>query len=142
MQTSKQPKLRIWTKDELCKFKEYIISNSKQLISNLIINIVVGYMRFRKSRTFFINMGLLLNRKSKLCKSKFQKIERQIYTDFLKLPKEYYDIFCQLRKQKARKVCYDFYIFENKSVGSENHQNSSKRDLNRMSKNMFIQIYF
>ena len=97
-----------WSVEDLNKMKEYIMENSQELISNLLVNIVVGYMRFRKHRRFFINMGNKLKRDSKICKAKFQKIERMMYIDVLNVSVRYYELFCFIRRQKAESVNYDF----------------------------------
>jgi hypothetical protein len=97
-----------WTNEEVSKLRSYVSENSQELVSNLLVNIVTGYLRFRKNRRFFINMGKFLDRSSKICKSKFQKLERKIYIEFLNLPTDYYELFCHIRKQKPKNVNYDF----------------------------------
>ena len=118
-----------WTQHEIKKMHDYIITNSDDLTSNLYINIVAGYMRFRKPRRFFINLGNLINRTSILCKSKFQKIEKTIYTDYLKIPQEIYEVFKWIRNKKSHNVNYDF---KKVNASSKNHQNKQFDDQSKI----------
>lgn len=108
MPRKKLPKLNRWSERELDEFKMYIIENSDILRAHFLINTVAGYMRFRKPKCYFIGMGTRIGRSSKLCKSKFQKLEHKIYVEFLKFPVAHFELFCYLRTQKANAVDYDF----------------------------------
>lgn len=108
MNKKKRKQQKGWTAEEVRKICEYAKANSEELTSNLLINIVTGYMRFRKHRRFFINMGSHLGRPPKNCKSKFQKLEKTIYIECLKVPERHYELFCYARKRQPDQVNYNF----------------------------------
>ena len=119
-----------WESKDLEKLKQFIQTNSEDLISNMLVNIVVGYKRFRKPRNFFVKMGTYLTRESQLCKSKFQKLEHLIYTDFMKVPEEHYNLFRHIRKLKPAEVNYNFDRFGE----SQNTSNLGENSLSAGSK--------
>lgn len=105
---------RNWSKKEVEFIKEYSKQNSEILISNMLINIVAGYMRFRKPKRFFVNLGTALKFSSSRCKSKFQKIEKLIYLESIGIPAEMYELFCWIRGFKAEDVFYDIWQYKMK----------------------------
>lgn len=120
-----------WSDTEIKQIQEYSKNNSDELLSNFYSNIVVGYMRFRKPKKFFVNLGILLQRTSSLCKSKFQKLEKEIYLEALQIQREEYELFCWVRSTKKTRVKYDFkeietYLEKNK-IESTKKTNGKKR---------------
>lgn len=108
MNKKSEKQRQTWTLQEVNKIRHYALANSQDLISNLLANIVAGYMRFRKHRRFFVDMGSYLGRSPKNCKSKFQTLEKRIYVDTLKVPRSHYMLFCHIRKKQPHQVNYDF----------------------------------
>lgn len=102
--------IRRWTPEDLAILRKYIKTNSTALHSHFLVNVVAGYMRFRKPKQFFKRLGKLLCRPSKLCKSKFQKAEKIIYTDYLRFPQTHYDLLRHLRTRSAGEVDYSFIV--------------------------------
>lgn len=97
-----------WTSDELSKMGSFVESESRELFSNMYSNIAVGFMCFRKKRSFFKDMGQILGRPSQLCKSKFQKLEENFYLNLLKVPSSVYELFVELRKYSSKSVMPSF----------------------------------
>jgi hypothetical protein len=130
---SKNTNSKKWLENDLNIIKKYALANSEMLISNLLINIVVGHKRFRKPKYFFNKLGELLERSSHLCKSKFQKLEKMIYIDGLKIRPDYYDTFCWVRRLKKTKVDFNFERMSQKyskdrlgQMGNEKKTSGSK----------------
>lgn len=92
---------RNWTDIEIAGLEKFIISNKFKLENLFYQNIIAGKLSQRKSPGFFNDMSLAVNRSPDQCKSKFQKFERKIYRDFLKLPEDHYRVFIHIRKKKS-----------------------------------------
>ena len=101
-----------WTPQEVGKIIAYARKNLQELVSNMIANIVTGFVRFRKPRWFFKTMAAIVGRPSTLCKSKFQNNEHEIYVKHLEVPEDYYLLFCRIRKNKSSQVTFDFQNFQ------------------------------
>ena len=89
-----------WNKTEINELEKYIKSNSLILKSNFYKNIYLGKMKFRRCPRFFIRMSSKVGRSPSQCKSKFQKFEKEIYTDFLELPLNHLLVYQAIRKNK------------------------------------------
>ena len=125
----KQSNRRRWTTNELQKMKEFIISNRTIILSNFYKNIKAGFIKFRKLSGYFIQMSRIVDRSQQRCKSKFQKMEQKIYIDYLKVPKEHYELFLWIRKRKGPLPEYnlksDFSV--NSSDSSFSREKSSRK---------------
>ena len=93
---------RRWTDKEIENLKNYSIQKKDELLSNLYRNIIAGIIRFRKTPRFFKEMSLLVGRSSEQCKSKFQKLEEEIYLSALEIPEHHYRVFTWLRSRKSK----------------------------------------
>lgn len=91
---------RNWTNDEIAILKNFIISKKNILETLFYQNIIAGKLSERKMPGFFNEMSEAVNRSADQCKSKFQKFERKIYREFLKLPEDHYRVFVYIRKKK------------------------------------------
>ena len=135
-----------WTDKDIEIIKHYAKTNSEILRSNMIINIIAGFNRFRKPKTFFIRLGQILNKCSKLCKSKFQKLEEEIYKEELGTDDNYYDTYKWIRKLRKSQANYDFQkmnsIFKINSGSSsseeEDYLKNNKRLIEVNSKCIFL----
>ena len=107
MMTSTNKSIK-WGSQELARLKTFVTNNSEDLISNMLMNIVVGCSRFKNASEFFINLGSYLSHPPQVCKSKFRELEKLIYTNFLGVSEEFYDLFCFVRKKKSCEVNYNF----------------------------------
>lgn len=108
MRSKKPLKVKRWSAQELAQFNRYVTENSHVLTAHFLTNVVAGHMRFRKPKCYFIDMGKRLGRSSKLCKSKFQKLEHKVYTELLGFPEAHYKLFCYLRTQSADAVDHQY----------------------------------
>lgn len=148
-------KCRKWLPEEFNQMKKYIISESQNLKSNMYINIVAGHKRFRKPRTFFIELGKIIGRSPSHCKSKFQKMENEIYLDYLKVKSEHFETFRWIRKIKSSKVDCDFKKMSNwlsgdwneiieaykKEKGKKNILKVHGRELNKKQNRKSLYVY-
>lgn len=89
--------VRHWTPIEVFIVEQYALDHQDQLKQNLYRNIFAGTMLYRKKKGFFKQMSKLVDRPSKNCKSKFQKIERKIYVYLIGVPKDHYELFLLIR---------------------------------------------
>ena len=78
--------------------EQYALNHRDHLKYNFYHNIFAGAMLYRKKRGFFQNMSKLVDRPSKNCKSKFQKIERKIYVSLIGIPRDHYELFLFIRR--------------------------------------------
>ena len=78
--------------------EQYALNHRDHLKYNFYHNIFAGAMLYRKKRGFFQNMSKLVDRPSKNCKSKFQKIERKIYVTLIGFPSDHYKLFLFIRR--------------------------------------------
>ena len=93
-------KYRKWSQREKEIFSEIVLNNKKMLIENFYSIILKGAHTVRKRNGFFKQMKKQLKRDSTLCKSKFQKDEKKIYVNLLKVPENHYELFSFLRRKK------------------------------------------
>ena len=131
-------KPQIWNDKDIMSVKNYTLSNREVLLSNMYINIIVGFVKFRKPRTFFKDLGLLLDRPSYLCKSKFQKIERELVVNLLKVPQELYNLYLYIRKSKIKNPSYDFKNIKSNLVIK--YKKRRPNEIMKMNSNHFINI--
>ena len=89
-----------WNKTEINELEKYIKNHSVILKTNFYKNIYLGKMKFRRCPRFFIRMSAKVGRSPSQCKSKFQKYEKEIYTDFLELPFDHLLVYQDIRKRK------------------------------------------
>lgn len=101
---SKKSSRKRWTELELTNLREYIQLKSAILLKNFYQNLVEGRIKFRKPSRFFSEMAAFLKMSSAQCKSKFQKYEKHIYTNYLQLPEKSYLVLEHIRKQKNQKI--------------------------------------
>lgn len=87
-----------WTPKQIECLKNYAQKNKAHIASKFYQNIIKGRMQFRKAKGFFIRLGQQLGKSPAKCKSKFQKIEREIYLEVLKIPASHYKIYSYIRK--------------------------------------------
>lgn len=87
-----------WDDSELEELKNYIIMKKPFLRASMYRNIYAGKIKFRKPNGFFTEMGNILDRSAQSCKSKFQKFEKQIYTEYLGIPREHYNVLVWIRR--------------------------------------------
>ena len=107
MRAAKNPNVTPWTPQEVRRIVSYAKANSRELVSNMLTNIVIGFVRFRKPRWFFKLMAKEVGRPSTLCKSKFQNDEKKIYVEHLKVPEAHYILFRRTRKAKPARAKFD-----------------------------------
>lgn len=88
----------MWSRHHIETIRQYILAHADHLKSKFYENIIAGAMKYRKAKGFFKNLGRLLGRSSIKCKSKFQKMEPEIYMNFLKVPKRHFDCYEYIRK--------------------------------------------
>ena len=93
-------KKKKWTDDEIKALKKYALDNEKMLLKIFYKNIYEGKHIYRKKDGFFKDLGQILKRSSSECKSKFQKYEREIYTEFLGVPEMHYLLLKYIREKK------------------------------------------
>lgn len=104
----RKSKRQRWTASELAHLRSYVLSKSAPLRLSLYQNLVEGSIKHKKSPRFFIEMSHLVARTPNQCKSKFQKMERDIYTAFLGVPARHYDLYARLRQLNSRiKTAHD-----------------------------------
>lgn len=101
-------KTKKWRTEEVEQIREYAKQNKLELIENLVINIIAGYRKFRKSRNFFNDLSALLERPPSICKSKFQKIEEIVYLEELGISRDVYDTYLSSKRVTKSSVNYDF----------------------------------
>ena len=82
--------------------KEFVIKKRESLIRNLYANILEGGLKHRRDFNFFKEMNKVLRKSVEKCKSKFQKIEKKIYEEFLDIPEKHYSLYVYLRDKKQR----------------------------------------
>lgn len=92
-----------WSPADLAALRKYVLSQSRVLLANFYLNVKDGSVLRRKPSRFFIKMANYLQMTPAQCKSKFQKFEREIYTNFLGLPHQAYRVLQHIRRKKASK---------------------------------------
>ena len=93
-------KFKKWTEKELEKFKQYMLENKEMLLFTFYKNIIQGCNKTKKTLKFYHKLGQRLRRTANKCKSKFQKFEKTIYTNYLEVPKEHYKYYSEIKKKK------------------------------------------
>ena len=101
-------------------------------------NIINGKIRRQTIYGFFSKMSSKLNRTASQCKSKFQRMEREIYLDYLSIPEQDYLVFCWVRKgmpgesiknvkspirRKGRDFCKSPIVKEKNSIANYPNKN-------------------
>lgn len=89
-----------WDKKQTALIKEYAWEHRDHIRSRFYENIFAGRMQFRKVKGFFVKLAAKLGKSSEKCKSKFQKMEKTIYVETLRIPQSHYDTFQYLRRGK------------------------------------------
>lgn len=112
-----------WTKGEIQQLESYVKKKSEILRQNFYKNILINKMKHRRSPRFFIQMSQSVGRSASQCKSKFQKFERVIYTEFLDLPSDHYQVYSSIRNQSAQGA--GILAREINDSGFENKQNEA-----------------
>ena len=91
-----------WSHKEIDKLKEFILRRRSVLENIFYQNIIAGNLGERKIPGFYLDMSKAVDRTASQCKSKFQKFERIIYTEYLGISEEYYRAFLYIRKKKKK----------------------------------------
>ena len=94
-----------WTKKEVGLLENYAISQAEHLVFKFYENIISGSMEYRKNKGFFRELSKIIGKSSAQCKSKFQKIEEQIYLDLLHIPEDHYDLYLYIRNENKLYGC-------------------------------------
>lgn len=115
-----------WTKEEIEIFNSYIKENQSILIKLIYQNIFKGEIIFKKENGFFKNLSKLLERSSIQCKSKFQKSERDIYTNVLEVPQSHYELYSNLPKRGTNNKRK---IYQQKSKFTDSQLNTLKTNI-------------
>lgn len=92
-----QPGKRKWTKAQTQILRQYVTNHKVHLRSKFYQNIAAGRIRYRKAKGFFVNMGVKVGKSFEKCKSKFQKMESEIYLELLDIPKQHLELYNYLR---------------------------------------------
>ena len=79
-------------------FQSFVLENKKRLISNLYMNILVGFNRFARPYGFFKRLSERLGKSPAQSKQQFLQIEQELYTKLLEIPKEHYDLYSSILK--------------------------------------------
>ena len=96
----KKSKRKRWSSNELNTMKDYVLLNKESLLDNFYKNIINKNKKYPKYSKFYTNLSKRIKRSSSQCKSKFQKMEREIYLDFLGVLESEFDLFVWTRKNK------------------------------------------
>lgn len=112
----KRNKRKRWTQSELNIIKEYVILHKEDLIDNFYQNIIISQKKYPKYPKFYTNLSKKLKRSSSQCKSKFQKMEKEIYLQYLGMNENEYNLFNWIRQRKK----------ENQKKNIQNHQTKIK----------------
>ena len=96
---------KIWKEDELLKLNEFVLSKKKDIVYLFYKNIFNASNLVRRKNKFFNLMSIATGKEIKQCKSKFQKLEKYLYKDVLKLPENHIHCFFILKSQ--RKFFYE-----------------------------------
>jgi hypothetical protein len=78
--------------------KNYVIQNKNKLISNLYMNILVGYNRFPKPYGFFKKLSGFLKKSTTQTKLMFLHMEQELLINILGIPKAHYDLHMQIKQ--------------------------------------------
>lgn len=89
-----------WTPKEKERLRDFLIEHRIELISTFYKNVLCASLNHRKRDFFFKEMSKVVRRSSSQCKSKFQKQESKIYTEYLSISETHYIYFVFLRDQR------------------------------------------
>ena len=92
----------VWNISKNLMFETYIQENSEKLISNIYMNILVGYNRFPKPYGFFKKLSSKIKLTSSQCMTRFYKIEKHIFTKLLCMPEMHYNLFKSIQYNKNK----------------------------------------
>jgi hypothetical protein len=98
----KKNKRKRWSETELKIIKEYVISHKEDLITNFYQNIIISVKKYPKYPKFYTNLSKKLKRSSSQCKSKFQKMEKEIYLEYLGVSENEFELFNWIRQRKKQ----------------------------------------
>jgi hypothetical protein len=124
-----------WTPKEKERLRDFLFQHRIELISTLYKNVLCASLNHRKRDFFFKEMSKKVRRSSSQCKSKFQKQESKIFTEYLLVPETHYMYFVFLRDQRQFFTKNKIEIVENevinakqfmKWVSSEQFENNRK----------------
>ena len=90
-----------WTQKNIENLIKFIKLKEAILIRNFYKNITEGSHRTRKPTGFFLEMSKYTKKSPQQCKSKFQKLEKKIYTNYLQIPTMHYYLYTSLRFSKT-----------------------------------------
>jgi hypothetical protein len=99
---ARKSKRQRWNEKELNELRKYILLKGDELKLAFYQNIIEGKIIYKKCSKFFIEMSKKIKRSSNQCKSKFQKMEREIYLEILQVPEEYYLLYQCQRKLNSK----------------------------------------
>ena len=88
-----------WTPKQVGTITEYSKSRSEHLTALMYTNILAGKMQFAKQSGFFKALSRKTKKSITKCKSKFQKMEQQLYLGALGVPEAHYRCFVWVRKR-------------------------------------------
>lgn len=115
---SKQNLKKKWTTKDIVILEKYVATNSLQLVSNFYKNILVGYIRFGKPYEFFTKLSQKLGKSKAQCKTKFYKMENELYVEVLTVAPLDFCLFVNIRRQNRKKI-HNKINFQNKK-GADN----------------------
>ena len=79
-------------------FQSFVLENKKPLISNLYMNILVGFNRFARPYGFFKRLSERLGKSPAQSKQQFLQIEGELYTKVLGIPRDHFDLYSSILK--------------------------------------------
>ena len=96
--------------------KDHVTQNRDALVSNLYMNILVGFNRFPKRYGFFKNLAKKLQKTSTKAKAMYCQAEEHLLVKCVKIPKEHYDLFRSIMKFKTSQDSLDqLNVFDSSS---------------------------
>ena len=93
-----------WTTHEINAIKAYALDQALHLTANMYKNIFAGSIRYPKRKGFYKDLSAITRRTHLKCKSKFQKMERHLYVDVLKVDPATFDLFLWTRFKTRNRV--------------------------------------
>ena len=100
---NKKIKIIKWKEEELDRMKNFISLNSESFLTHFYQNLLNPVTQTRREPRIFIRMMKYIGKTTKQCKSKFQKYEKTIFKDFLKIPKDHIMVYDKLKTNKRKK---------------------------------------
>ena len=89
-----------WSESDNKVFIEFMISKKEEMMALFYKNIIYFIHLFRRKNQFFNEMATKTQKTIKQCKSKFQKMEKHIFLEVYKIPKEHFLLYMDLQKQR------------------------------------------